>query len=73
MNINELRNKAREGIEPERPSNSLLLPQKTFFGVDFGVKYSCKFYIAKNRDATRHYKPYSISYEIDWNQFVNED
>lgn len=44
MKLDDLRNRARDGIEPERELNSPLLPQKTFLGIDFGISDSTKFF-----------------------------
>jgi hypothetical protein len=67
MNLKELRNKARKGIEPERDCNSPLLPQKTFFGIDFGVVDSIAF-VSKNRDAADiTLREFKRLMGIDWN------
>ena len=50
MNLKELRNKARKGIEPDREYNSHLLPQKTFLGIDFGIADSTKFFFRHRND-----------------------
>lgn len=52
MNLNELRNRAREGIEPDKEYNSPLLPQKTFLGIDFGISDSTKFFFRNRNEDT---------------------
>lgn len=73
MKLDDLRNRARDGIEPERELNSPLLPQKTFLGIDFGISNSILFFVTKSRDINRNtslssMQEYERLIEVDWNE-----
>lgn len=70
MNLKELRNKARKGIEPDKEHNSPLLPQKTFLGMDFGIADSISFFVTKNRDTNRNT---AISSMKEYQQLIEVD